>query len=344
MSNSIQYGLFDWIDRSPVAVGELYEERLKLAELADQADFYGYHLAEHHGTSLGVAPSPSVFFSALAQRTTNIRFSAMAFLLPMYHPIRLVEEVCMLDYLSNGRVELGVSKGVSPYELKCFDVDPNSAQEVFTEALEVFKKGMTETVLNHNGEHFNFKDVTISLKPIQKPYPPLWYPTFSESGTIYAAKNRYNFLTLGPPALVAALAALYRKEQHQLPDHARVSNTPKIGAMRQIFIGSTDEEALRIAELAYRDWYESITELWHKNANSSFDALFGWEACLASETILIGSADTVLGQIQKLVDESDINYLAGAFAWGSLSFEQSKSSLLSFINDVAPNITSMQHE
>ena len=344
MSNSIQYGLFDWIDRSPVAVGELYEERLKLAELADQADFYGYHLAEHHGTSLGVAPSPSVFFSALAQRTTNIRFSAMAFLLPMYHPIRLVEEVCMLDHLSNGRVELGVSKGVSPYELKCFDVDPNSAQEVFTEALEVFKKGMTETVLNHNGKHFNFKEVTISLKSIQKPYPPLWYPTFSESGTIYAAKNRYNFLTLGPSALVASLATLYRKEQHQLPDHARVSNTPKIGAMRQIFIGSTDEEALRIAELAYRDWYESITELWHKNANSSFDALFSWEACLASETILIGSADTVLGQIQKLVDESDINYLAGAFAWGSLSFEQSKSSLLSFINDVAPNVTCMQHE
>ena len=209
MSNSIQYGLFDWIDRSPVTVGQLYEERLELAELADQADFYGYHLAEHHGTSLGVAPSPSVFFSALAQRTTNIRFSAMAFLLPMYHPIRLVEEVCMLDHLSNGRVELGVSKGVSPYELKCFDVDPNSAQEVFTEALEVFKKGMTETVLNHNGEHFNFKDVTISLEPLQKPYPPLWYPTFSESGTIYAAKNRYNFLTLGPSALVASLATLW---------------------------------------------------------------------------------------------------------------------------------------
>jgi alkanesulfonate monooxygenase SsuD/methylene tetrahydromethanopterin reductase-like flavin-dependent oxidoreductase (luciferase family) len=339
LDNAIQYGLFDWIDRSPATVGELYEERLKLVEIADQSGFYGYHLAEHHGTKLGIAPSPSLFFSALAQRTQSIRFSAMAFLLPMYHPIRLIEEVCMLDHLSDGRVELGVSRGVSPYELKCFDVDPTTAQDVFIEALEIFKKGMTEAVLNYSGEHFNFKDVSISLKPLQQPHPPLWYPTFSESGTVYAAKNGYNFLTLGPSALAAKLALLYRDEHNQTLAGGKSISAPKIGAMRQIFIASTDKEALTVAEHAYRDWYESVTELWHKNDDSSFDAIFGWEECLSSETILIGSVDTVCGKIQDLVNQSQINYLAGSFAWGSLSFEQSKSSLMSFVNDVAPNIT-----
>lgn len=71
-----------------------------------------------------MAPSPSVFFAALAQRTRQIRFSPMAYLLPLYHPLRLVEEVCMLDHLSGGRVEVGVGGGVSPYEIGCFDVDP----------------------------------------------------------------------------------------------------------------------------------------------------------------------------------------------------------------------------
>ena len=129
MSAKIEFGMFDWVDRGSNSVGDLYESRLKLIESADKAGFYGYHLAEHHSTPLAMAPSPSVFFAALAQRTKQIRFSPMAYLLPMYHPLRLIEEVCMLDHLSNGRMELGVSRGVSPYEIATFSVDPEKTRE-----------------------------------------------------------------------------------------------------------------------------------------------------------------------------------------------------------------------
>ena len=95
MTPKLELGLFDWIDRGNFDVADLYEQRIQLVEIADQAGFYGYHLAEHHGTSLEAAPSPSVFFSALAQRTSQIRFSAMAFSPPLYHPVRLAEKfVC----------------------------------------------------------------------------------------------------------------------------------------------------------------------------------------------------------------------------------------------------------
>ncbi len=101
MATTVSFGLFDWVDRAPGSLGELYESRLKLIELADQAGFYGYHVAEHHGTPLGMAPSPSVFLSAVAQRTTRIRFSPMAYLLPMYHPIRLSKRTYLLSSLGN---------------------------------------------------------------------------------------------------------------------------------------------------------------------------------------------------------------------------------------------------
>lgn len=338
MEKSLQFGLFDWIDQSPGAVAELYEGRLKLAELADQSGFYGYHLAEHHGTTLAMAPSPAVFFSALAQRTKSIRFSAMAFLLPMYHPIRLIEEVCMLDHLSNGRVEVGVSKGVSPYELKCFGVEPGSAEGLFRETLDIFREGMTNSILNYAGKNFSFKDVSISLKPLQQPYPPLWYPTFSEAGTTYAAENGFNFLTLGPSALAVQLALLYRQVYTKSTAKIADGVSPKIGAMRQVFIAETDAEALSIAELAYHDWYESITELWHKNNDASFDALFAWEESLSSGAALIGSASTVRERIQQLVEDSGINYFVGSFAWGSLTFEQSRDSLTRFISEIIPYI------
>ena len=339
MTPKLELGLFDWIDRGNFDVADLYEQRIQLVEIADQAGFYGYHLAEHHGTSLGAAPSPSVFFSALAQRTSQIRFSAMAFLLPLYHPVRLAEEICMLDHLSNGRVEVGVSRGVSPYEIKGYGVDPDSTQEVFDESLEVIVKCMTDDSLSYNGKHFQFDDLEVSVKPKQKPKPPFWYPTFSEKGTKYAANHGFNFITLGPPELTAQLSALYQQTFEESKTGKQLNKKPKIGTMRQIFIADTDQEAMRIAEPAYNTWYRSITELWHKNNDTSFDDFFSWESCLNNETILVGSVDSVKSKILDLVEKTGINYFAGSFAWGSLPFEKSQESLCRFITEISPSLS-----
>jgi alkanesulfonate monooxygenase SsuD/methylene tetrahydromethanopterin reductase-like flavin-dependent oxidoreductase (luciferase family) len=336
MSAKIEFGMFDWVDRGPNSVGDLYESRLKLIESADEAGFYGYHLAEHHSTPLGMAPSPSVFFAALAQRTKHIRFSPMAYLLPMYHPLRLIEEVCMLDHLSNGRMELGVSRGVSPYEIATYSVDPEKTREIFTEVLEIFRKGMCDEVLNYSGRHFEFRDVPMTIKPLQAPYPPLWYPSFSESGAEFAAREGMSFMSLGPPSLITKLMARYRECAADIGNGG--TDTLKLGAMRQIYVAETDEQAHAVAKPAYEDWYHSITQLWHQNNDHAYDDFFAWEPCLAGETILIGSIDTVRDQIQRLVAESGINYFVGSFAWGSLSPEESQRSLDLFTSKIAPHI------
>jgi alkanesulfonate monooxygenase SsuD/methylene tetrahydromethanopterin reductase-like flavin-dependent oxidoreductase (luciferase family) len=116
----VAFGLFDWIDRGTAPLHQLYEERLHLLEAADADGFFCYHLAEHHATPLGMAPSPALFLTAAAQRTQHIHLGPLVYLLPLYHPLRLIEEVCMLDHLSNGRLELGVAHGVSPYKLGYF--------------------------------------------------------------------------------------------------------------------------------------------------------------------------------------------------------------------------------
>ena len=96
----MRFGIFDHLDDGGVPLGQLFEERLQLIEAYDRAGFYGYHLAEHHATPLGYAPSPGVFLSAVAQRTRRLRFGPMVYLLPLYHPLRLIEEICMLDQMS----------------------------------------------------------------------------------------------------------------------------------------------------------------------------------------------------------------------------------------------------
>src|SRR5688572_26611257 len=174
----VTFGLFDWIDRGSAPVQQLYEERLQLVEAADAAGFSAYHLAEHHATPLGMASSPGLFLAAAAQRTQRIRLGPLVYLLPLYNPLRLIEEICILDHLSGGRLELGVGRGVSPYELGYYGVtDGASARSIFDEALAVIVAGLTHERLTFEGRHFQYRDVPMELRPLQQPYPPIWYPS-----------------------------------------------------------------------------------------------------------------------------------------------------------------------
>ena len=103
---------------------------------ADQHGFYAHHLAEHHGTPLGLAPSPNVFLAAAAARTRRLRLSPMVSILPLYQPVRLVEEIAMLDQLSGGRLELGIGRGASPLEMAAFGISANDSRAMMDEALE----------------------------------------------------------------------------------------------------------------------------------------------------------------------------------------------------------------
>src|SRR5260221_13723809 len=106
----MEFGVFDHLDRGALPLRDYYEARLKLIEAYDRAGFYSYHVAEHHSTPLGMAPSPSVFLAAIAQRTKRLRIGTLVYALPLYHPLRMIEEICMLDHMSGGRVDIGFGR------------------------------------------------------------------------------------------------------------------------------------------------------------------------------------------------------------------------------------------
>ena len=113
----MEFGIFDHLDRNDLPLREFYAMRLGIIEAYDRGCFFAYHIAEHHSTPVGMAPSPGVFLAAVAQRTRRLRFGPLVYLLPLYHPLRLAEEICMLDQMSSGRFQLGIGRGVSPIEV-----------------------------------------------------------------------------------------------------------------------------------------------------------------------------------------------------------------------------------
>src|SRR5215210_4527614 len=118
------FGIWDHFERRPaISIAQQYQQKIDLLRHAERLGFSSYHLAEHHLSPLDLAPSPTIFLAALAQATTTLRIGAMVYILPLYHPVRLVQEWCMLDHLSNGRLDIGIGRGIRSVEHDWFGLD-----------------------------------------------------------------------------------------------------------------------------------------------------------------------------------------------------------------------------
>ena len=183
----LQFGVFDHIEPVPnTTLDKIYKQRLEQIKRYDDAGFYGYHLAEHHTPAVhSLAPSQNVFLAAAAQHTTKIRLGPCIYVLPLHHPIRLIEEICMLDNLSDGRMDIGVGRGgvlEAYFWGQASDVETNFAR--YLETLDIVKEGLSHEELNYDGEFYKFEELPMRLSPVQKPYPPFWYMRNVETAAI----------------------------------------------------------------------------------------------------------------------------------------------------------------
>jgi alkanesulfonate monooxygenase SsuD/methylene tetrahydromethanopterin reductase-like flavin-dependent oxidoreductase (luciferase family) len=330
----IEFGIFDHLDRNGVRLRDYYEDRLKIVEAYDRAGFYAYHLAEHHSTPLGMAPSPNVFLAAVAQRTHRLRFGPLIFALPLHHPLRLIEEICMLDHMSGGRLEIGFGRGASPVELALYGIDPNEAQAIYAEALELILKGLTEPALDFHGKHFDFTNVPMELAPLQKPHPPIWYGVHMPDSAERAAKRNLHVVSLDPPDMTRLSIERYRATW-QPPHHGAVM--PKLGLGRFIVVGDSDAQALALARRAYPVWHQSFTFLFRLHNHpqihprpADFDTLIERGQGIA------GSPATVANFLDRQLGETQCNYVVGQFAFGDLARQECLRSIGLFVSDVMP--------
>lgn len=330
------YGVFDHLDRGSASLSEFYAARLKLIEAYDRLGFYAYHLAEHHATPIGMAPSPNVFLSAVAQRTRRLRFGPLVYALPLHHPLRLVEEICMLDQMSGGRLEIGFGRGASTIENSFFGRKPAEAERIYTEALEVVLRGLAEKKLNFNGEYFSFNDVPLALEPLQTPHPPVWYGVHSTESAERAARRGLNIVSLDSAEETSDFAAAFRKTWRELNGEREM---PKIGVSRFVVIAGDGREALDAARRAYTRWRRSFYFLYSTFGGApkhprppTFDELME-----AGEGVA-GTPEEALAFFQRQLDASTATYLIGQFAFGDLTLEESMRSLELFSRHVMPAV------
>ncbi len=334
----MNFGVFDHLDRYDGPLADYYEARLRLIELYDQAGFFGYHVAEHHATPLGMAPSPSVFLAAVAQRTKRLRFGPMVYALPLYHPLRLIEEICMLDQMSGGRLDIGFGRGASPIELSFFGRDAKQAQAIYAEGVELVIKGLTQRTLTHKGEYFAFDNVPIEVWPLQQPHPPIWYGVHAPEAAERAARRGLHTINLDSAAETRACSERYRAVWRETRGDAPL---PKLGLGRFIVVADSDEAALALARRAYPKWHEAFTFLPRMHGvkqthprPSDFDTL------AARGQGFAGSPASITRWLRAQLDETQTNYVVGQFAFGDLSPEECRRSVELFAKHVMPALKS----
>jgi alkanesulfonate monooxygenase SsuD/methylene tetrahydromethanopterin reductase-like flavin-dependent oxidoreductase (luciferase family) len=329
----LAFGIFDHLDIGGRPLNELYEMRLRLAEAYDRWGFYSYHLAEHHFTPLCGAPSPSVFLAALSQRTTRLRFGPLVYLFPFYHPLRLAEEICMLDHLSNGRLDLGIGRGISPIESRLFGNDPASAQRIFDEARTVVLMALSGEPIEYRGETYTFDDVQMAVAPLQTPPPPLWYGTSSAETAERCATSGYHLINNDVGSAAREVANRFAEACISLGNESFRS-----GLTRFIVVADTDAEALRIARSAYPSWHRSFNELFSRfgRAPVQGERPAEFDPYLESGKGIVGSPETVRQIVSEQIRETGINYVVGQFAFGDISIDAALRSVELFGSQVMP--------
>lgn len=343
----IEFGIFDHVTRPPgAALNELYERRIALLRKADAAGFRGYHLAEHHGHGLSATPSQVPFLAAVARETERLRLGLLVACLPLHHPIRLAEEICMLDQLSGGRVDLGVGRGISPFEHRLFGHDPDEARERFAEILPLVIRGLETGRMDASGcAHYDFPEIELPVEPVQRPYPPLW----AAGNVEQAARHGMNVVSGAP--LTAELRARFdelwaegRRAPRRLNPHV---TEPIVGSSHYLCIARTDDEARRIGERALRVLGAFLGRSVGRDPPHLQDPshpepptplVKAVQSGGAGGVLVCGSPETVREHFVRYAAESHVDYLVVSVPFGDMTRAEAQRTFDAFVAEVMPAV------
>ena len=376
MALPLQFGVFDHIEPlDGMPLKDIYDLRLTQIGALDRAGFYAYHLAEHHSPAVhSLAPSQNVFLAAVSQRTERLRFGPCVYVLPLHHPLRLIEEISMLDHLSGGRLEIGVGRGgVMEAFFWGQEADSGINFARYEETLEIIRKGLNTDALTHEGQFHSFDALPMRLQPIQRPYPPLWYMRNAET----AALEGMNTVIVGTLDSLRREVVRYRRvwaETHGDGTLTAQGQEPKIGLVVHMVVDETDDAAIAVAAPAWEKYrwnlgaprrleaekrgltqFQGTTatqfgftgarpdNLPDRELRKDIDAeleRFDTQANNQDPTrlggvALAGSPDSVRRYMEEYL-ETGANYFVCSFQWGDLSHETAMRSIELFTEEIMP--------
>lgn len=350
----MKFGYFThvWHKRN-MTPAQRYQLLWRELALADEVGFdYGFTVEHHFSPNESWMPTPSIFCTGAAMHTRRMRIGPMGYLVPLYNPLRILEEAAVLDQVLDGRLELGLVSGILPQYFRHYGADFDNKRALTNEAVSLVKAAFASNRFSFNGRFHQYEDVELSVKPVQKPHPPLWLQSRDPETLRFLAQEGVHtgYLFFLPREETAPryheYVRLWRQAGH--------TYEPNIAYYTLIFVAETDEDAIAQASAHVIHTYldiggfgdgggispEALAANLAKRGETGAAEIAGHLAdvqyLLARNLIFIGSPETVTRNIRAAADEGYFNTLLGEFNFGYLEEEQATRSIRLFAERVMP--------
>jgi alkanesulfonate monooxygenase SsuD/methylene tetrahydromethanopterin reductase-like flavin-dependent oxidoreductase (luciferase family) len=303
---------FGWRDRS-IPLNSIYDMALERFVIMDRAGYDAVWLAEHHFSGFSVCPSVHMMGVMAAARTRRLRIGTAVSLAPFYNPLRLAEEVALLDVLSGGRVNWGAGRGFERSEFQAFGIPGEESAPRFHETVDIVLKAWTQDKLSYKGKYYSYDGVEVLPKPLQAPHPPTWMAATSVTAIEAAAAKGFSIL-MDPHSSRTDLARKRRHYATKLAEAGHSDAGRTIPMARLVAVDETAEKAREVARRAAQ-WtvasYVGPTHGAHRQEVRTFDGKDPIDFYL-EDVMLLGTAAAVVDQIRALEAEAGMTYLMAA--------------------------------
>ena len=319
-------------------------ETLREAQLCDELGMEMLWLAEHHFDGICAYVDPVTFAAALASSTKQIHIGFAVAQMSLHHPIRMAEQMSLIDNISKGRLTVGLGRGTAYniYDYQGYGIDPKEAFERLVESEEIMIKAWTTENYEHKGKYWNIRLPMLRPRPYTKPHPFIIRACAGEESMLGMAREGRPFLmNIQTNEVTQKRMDLYRKTLRESGyDDAHVQRcVDETWIWRNIFVAETDAEAKRLALDAWETQQE-FRKAMRKRVYQEQGLLLKEEAGTPSRdqvqhSLLCGSPDTVSEEIAK-IDKIGVGGLILVFRLGPMPYEVAANSIKLFMTKVAP--------
>ena len=312
----------------------LYASWMEQALLAEAEGYDTLWATEHHFRDFGgMLPNPQVLMAALAAKTSRIRFGTAVSILPLHHPIRIAEDMAMLDNISGGRIDVGVGRGMPHLEYEVYGADWPNSQDYVEEAVAVLRGAWTQPQFTWEGEHYRYpKPMTVLPPPVQQPHPPIWMTANRDEGHFrWIGQQGLNLMTL--PWILPSydlsrqLIAAYREG---LSEGGHDVDTHEVLGMFPAYVALSQEEA-RLAEKHWSNW---TVQAFGERGSDILKAL-SYERVIAESRCLFGTPEVCRQHVRRLRDELGLTQVATVQHFGGMPQDKVLASMRLFAREVA---------
>jgi natural product biosynthesis luciferase-like monooxygenase protein len=237
-----------------------YQETIEQIVYAEELGFDTAWLAELHFNPLfSIMPAPMLVAAALAQRTTRIRLGTAVLLLPLQHPVRTAEEAAVVDLLSQGRLELGVGRGMIAIHFQGFNVPREESRERFEEALMIITQAWTRETFQFDGKYYHVPETAVVPKPVQKPHPPLRIAANSPETAIFAGEQGYPVFIASPINTGGKLAEQVERYRQTFRAAGHDRRNEDVAIAFPVYVADDMAQVRHDVEASFLNYFQAIS-------------------------------------------------------------------------------------